>query len=321
MTAFLSFSVGILKAQDRTPMLLDFNSLTLDQTAACQSDGGCIQLSYAHDMPSFSSVFETYSISYCQSITSIRGGIAAEIHSDNLADGLFRTLSANIYLSHYVNISRSSTLSFAIKTGYHQQYLDYNNLVFGDQLLNDLPISQEVIPDNNSPHCIDFGAGLSWTYESNTTIAISIDHLNAPSLSFYTNDSVNMLHPKFTAMAQTSYNVSRNSLSKGNTYDFVVVPTIAYQRQSRYQCLHLQVEGQMHNIFAGMGYRHSLSQTRHLMIFAGLDITPVRIGYGCNINYYPDGMPRGIGGHEVALSWHLGNNKKNNKNTIKPTCF
>lgn len=317
MTAILSFSVGISKAQDKTPMLLDFNPLTLDPTTACKSKEGCISLSYVRDMPSFSSVFETYSISYYQPISSVRGGIAAEICSDNLAGGLYRTLIANLYLSHYVNLNRYNTLSFAIKTGYNQQYVDYDNLVFGDQLLYDLPISQENLPSNDSPDCIDFGAGLSWTYMSNTSVAISIDHVNAPSLSFYDNDSVNMLHPKFTAMAQTTYNVSRGSFGEGNAYDFVVAPTIAYQRQSQYQCLHLQAEGRIHNIFAGIGYRHRFAQTRHLMIFAGLAIAPIRIGYGCNITYRPKGS---IGSHEVALSWHLGN-KKNKKNTIKPTCF
>jgi type IX secretion system PorP/SprF family membrane protein len=265
-----------------------------------------LTLNYRNQWPSIPASFVTYSAGYDQYIQAVSGGVGILVMSENMADGILTNTQVSALYSFRLNLTKNLTMNAGFQGTYIQNKLNWNKLIFGDQLEfgldNNLPPTQESPPDRLSIGMIDFSAGMLFGYNERLYGGVAAHHLTQPDNSFYSNGDSN-LEMKITAHAGALIDM-RNGLRNGDVEDLSLSPNVMYQQQGKFHQLNLGIYLNIYPIVTGIWFRHNFENPDAVILLLGFQQPKFKVGY--SYDYTVSRLTNKTGGsHEVSFAWQF----------------
>jgi type IX secretion system PorP/SprF family membrane protein len=261
---YLNSSINVF-GQDHIYSQFYNSPIYLNPALNGQFDGDFrMNMIYRSQWTGISGPLNYYSVSADFSIPKLGGGlgIIATRSSEGVAY-LNRTNLSAIY-SYSVEFGYSGTLSFGLQSGLTNRSLDYDKLLFYDQLNE-----QGIIPGgisaasplvNNSKYYFDAAAGLNMVV-GNLMIGAAGHHINRPNESL--TGTVSNLPMRLTAYMSYKLSLDYNE-DDDSPY---LTPSVVYQNQSNNQSISAGFQIKKRGVNAGIWYRGQTNQ-RDAIVFS-----------------------------------------------------
>jgi type IX secretion system PorP/SprF family membrane protein len=261
--------------------------------------------SYRNQWPAFGKAYSTYNISFDQYAAFVHGGLGLIVTADRAGGGNLNTTMASLVYAYKFNLSTRIQASGALRAGYYQRRLVWENLQFEDMIDPNggfnLPTSEKA-PDNPTIGALDFSTGVFISYDDIIYGGIAVDHLTQPKNGFYA-DNETQLYMKITVHGGGVINLHPSG-SATDGREFSLSPNILYQQQFNFRQLNLGLYLTIEPFIGGVWYRHAFENPDAIIPMIGLNYMNLRVGYSYD---YSVSQMRGASGgaHEVTASWQF----------------
>lgn len=296
---------GITQAQDAQFSQFYANPLFLNPALAGFTECGRVNLNYRNQWPSLANAYITYSASYDQNIEGINSGIGFLAMSDRQGDGALVRNSISAFYSYHLQVSEPIVISFGVEASYYMESLDWNKLVFADQIDpttgNISPTSGENPPTSDQVSVVDFSAGAVMAYYDQWFVGVAVDHLNQPNISFYDN-SDSKLPMKITLHGGVNVNMSEGGLGNYNSDDWVLSPQLLYMQQESFRQMNVGLYVSKNPLVLGVWYRYDFTNPDAVVALVGVNFNNIRVGYSYDFTVSNLGGSSG-GAHEISFAW------------------
>jgi len=298
--SFITVCPAIATAQDVGFSQFYGNPVFLNPALAGNKLCPRVTMNYRNQWPSIPASYVTYSVSYDQFVEPLNGSLAFLVVSDQAGDRMLVNNSFSGVYAYRLDISRSVVVNAALQATYQQLSIDWDKLVFGDQLVSGgITMEQEPVSLNKS--FPDFSTGFIMGYRESYYLGIAAHHLSQPDNGFYPN-SGSKQQLKITAHAGAIFN-----LIPGAPYDDYqevpsVAPNILYQQQGEFKQLNLGTYFNLHPIVLGVWFRHNFSNPDAVIALVGFEHQHFKFGY--SYDYTVSRLTNASGGaHEISFAW------------------
>lgn len=264
---------------------------------------------YRLQWPGISAAYRTFSLSYSQYFRRMNSGFGALVLADNAGDGILTNTRFSAYYSYRLRIDDRSYFQSGIEVTGIQSNLDWEKLVFGDQIdpvvgpqtPGGTPFpSLETRPENLVNHYLDVGFGILFS-SPQFYAGVSARHLNSPKVGFLDDSGPETpsLPVFYSVMAGTEISLDHNER-------VAISPNILYARQGVQSQINLGFNLRFSEIHFGTYYRHSGQNADALQFHLGFEKNVFRIGYA--YDFTVSGLASHTGGsHELSLIINLDN--------------
>jgi type IX secretion system PorP/SprF family membrane protein len=261
--------------------------------------------SYRNQWPGIGKAFNTYNFGYDQYVNFLHGGLGVLVTADRAGGGNLNTTVISLMYAYKFNLSAHLQASGALKAGYYQRRLVWENLTFEDMIDPQggfiLPTSEKQ-PDNSSIGVPDFSAGVFLAYDDLVYGGIAVDHLTQPKIGFYADNST-QLYMKYTVHIGSVINLHKNG-SADEDREFSISPNILYQQQFNFHQLNVGLYLTIDPFVGGLWFRHNFENADAIIPMVGFHYKNLRIGY--SYDYTISKLKSASGGaHEVSASWQF----------------
>lgn len=142
--------------------------------------------------------------------------LALDVNSVQINNLGYSVTQANFYYIYKAQLSYEWTFNPSISVGYGNSQLNYNSLVFEDQI-NAMTgsiagVTRDPISVNNKVNYVDIGAGAVIRNDHNLFFGLNIKHINRPETSF---DSQASNKKDYLVSLQTGYEYDLNPYAQG----------------------------------------------------------------------------------------------------------
>lgn len=162
-----------------------------------------IAMQYRNQWHGFNNAYATYNASFDMPVEKLQGGLGLNVLNDAQADGILNSLQINASYSVFIQLNKDFSLHGAIQTGFHQNSLRTDRLVFADNVdpnYGNHGISKEIdyLTDPNYSF-VDFSTGIL-LFSKQIFGGLAVHHLTEPNQSFISGrESFSKLYRKYTA--------------------------------------------------------------------------------------------------------------------------
>lgn len=302
---FLSISL-ISKAQD--PIFSQFYAAPLQLNPAFTGNtySPNVSMIYRNQWPSLNA-YTTYSVSYDQFFESFNSGIGLMVTTDDAGQGLIKLTRVSGLYGYKVAVNRNFAIKLGIEATYAQVRLNWDDLVFFDQIdriygyfdsAGNENVSEEIQPDNLKKSYLDVSAGLL-AYSKKFYGGIAIKHLNTPDESFIpVNQNLNVGLP----IRLTIHGGAELVLREGNKRraGSFLSPNIMFIKQGDFGQLNIGTYANLGMIFGGVWYRHAFTNPDAGIFLVGVQKGNFKIGYSYDVTISRLAGETG-GSHEVSI--------------------
>ena len=301
----LTFFIGEVFAQDPEFSQFYANPLYLNPALAGVTICPRATASYRNQWPGLGKAFNTYNVAYDQYVNFLHGGIGVLVTADRAGGGNLNTTVISLMYAYKFNLSTHLQASGAIKAGYYQRHLAWENLTFEDMIDPQggfiLPTSEKQ-PDNSTVGVPDFSAGIFLAYDDLVYGGIAVDHLTQPKIGFYADNST-PLYMKYTVHIGSVINLNKNG-SADEDREFSISPNILYQQQFNFHQLNIGLYLTIDPFVGGLWFRHNFENADAIIPMLGFHYKNLRVGYSYD---YTVSRLKGVSGgaHEVSASWQF----------------
>ena len=305
---FFSITLCLLQGQDPIFSQISSSPLVLNPAFTGLSEDPRFAVNYRNQWTSLPANYVTYSGSYDQFFKDYNSGVGLVLLMDNAGNGIYKTLKIGLNYSYRVQIDRKRFLRLGIEAAYDQNTLDWDKLIFLDQIhpvsgVSDV-VSGEIRPDNNTAGNFDAGAGVLY-YNSDFFIGLGAKHLNASKRgAFDVNaNSYGRLSPRYTLISGFEFDLPGRTpfLNKA-----ILVPIVALIKQGDFYQINAGATLELAPLRFGTHYRHTSVNGDAIILSAGLEYDDqIRFTYSYDITISSIPMPTG-GSHEIGLIYIWG---------------
>ncbi|NQY66211.1 MAG: type IX secretion system membrane protein PorP/SprF [Flavobacteriales bacterium] len=280
-------------AQDAQFTQFYANQLYLNPAFAGAERCPRMALNYRNEWPALSGQFVTYSASYDQYSDHLQGGIGLLMSYDNAGAGTLYTLNVSGMYAYQIPINRQISLRLAIEAGIHQKSLNWEKLVFGDQIDDRFGFthqqSQQVKPPTNIKP--DFSAG-TLIFSETFFAGYSAHHITQPDEGL---GGTSLLPRKHTAHAGLVVPFNDDH------HDSFISPNIVWQAQGDFRELNLGVFVQKGPAVVGLWYRNGDA----FIVLLGMHTDAWKIGYTYDVTTSKLNIQNSNGSHEISFGMHF----------------
>jgi type IX secretion system PorP/SprF family membrane protein len=305
LLAFMLLFGGMAHAQDVAYSQFYANPLYLNPAMAGLKICPRFTLNYRNQWPSITKGYVNYSATYDQYFENISGALGVIVDAADGGGGLLKSVSANLIYTYRLVLSNELVANVGFQGGYYQNKLNWNDLIFEDQLsLSNGIISQptgEMQPDRLTKGFSDFSAGFLLGYKENYYFGAAAHHLSQPNISFYSNE-LSYLGIKYTVHAGAYIDLDAGG--RNNTEDMSLSPNIMYLQQANFHQLNLGVYLNTFPLVTGLWFRHNFENPDAVIALIGFQHKNIQAGY--SYDFTISRLTNNVGGaHEVSFSWQL----------------
>jgi type IX secretion system PorP/SprF family membrane protein len=300
----------VVKGQD--PLFTQFNSnpLLLNPALAGTTYAPKFSLNHRSQWPSIEQAYTTYAISYDQFFKKYSSGIGVLVLTDNAGKGILLTNKIGLAYSYRSEIFKEVYFKGGLELAVIHNHLDWDKLIFFDQIDPILGISpggvplptSEVRPESLNNLSLDAGAGVL-VYSNAFYAGFSIKHLNAPDLTFLEGfENVKKgLDMRMTFLVGGKIPVSKNNF-------FSISPSVLLAKQGEF----IQFNGgsffNFHTISLGLFARHTFNNIDAAI--ASLSWKKDIFKFGYSFDYTLSNLTISTGGsHEISIVINLEDTK------------
>lgn len=264
---------------------------------------------HRNQWPSITNGFVTYAFSYDYNFERYRSGLGILVMTDKAGTANLRSTQLNVQYAYKVSLSDKWVLSSAVNFGGGWRNIDFNKLVFGDQLEFDgtgnTPSDDPVLATLESTSYFDFGAGIL-AYSRKFWLGFSAAHLNQPNLSLI-NESAE-IPVKYSFHGGVRIPLYHGPFKKERVA--AIMPSFVYKQQGKFDQLDLGTYFFYEPIIAGLWYRGIPVQqdagdnVSHdaVMVALGFQFKKIEFVYSYDLTISRLGPANG-GAHELALKY------------------
>jgi len=269
-----------------------------------------VGVAYRNQWSGFSNAYRTYAVFYEQSLERLNSGIGFNLEGDNAGDGIFKTTRFSAVYAYRLNVTDNFALKLGVEAGAHQTNLDWQRLIFPDQID---PIggigdgTGEVPPETNTRTQLDISAGLLALSEK-FYVGFSLKHLNTPNESIlFVNDNLAQGLPlRYTLHGGTELVVKKGNKVRAPSF---ISPNFLFVSQGPYQQLNVGAYAGLGAIIAGGWYRHTFSNSDAVILMAGFREGVFKMGVSYDVTV--SGLSGRSGGtYELSLGILFDQNEK-----------
>lgn len=279
------------------------NPLYLNPAFAGVSKCPKLNLNYRNQYPGLD-VYQTYSASYDQYVSSLNGGIGLLAVRDEAGSGALSTTEVSAIYSYHLKASRKFTILSGFQATFRQRSLNWDGLTFPSQIdpfYGFVKPSEEIPPDATTNSHFDVSVGFLG-FTKRFYLGITLNHLTEPDESFFVNSKLPM---KISAQTGITIPLGRRRLS--NSVQNFLLPNFVYQRQGGFSQLTSSLSFSRGPISGGLGLRTTtVSEADALVILLGYTPTDNawKIGYSYDVTVSSFSNDLG-GAHEISLSYQF----------------
>lgn len=309
----LMFStLAVLRAQD--PVFSQFyaSPIQINPAFAGNTFNPFISLQYRNQWPALKA-YVTYAATYSQSVSDLNIGTGILLMSDNAGNGIFKTNQVSGFFSYDLNLGNDVHTKIGVEAGYIQSRLNWDKLVFLDQLdprygpkdaSGNQNLSGEQRPDNLSKGLLDLGAGVL-AYNNTYYAGLSVKHLTSPDASLLSknNNLFVGLPSRITAQLGAQY-----SLGDSRNGGLFVSPNLMFVKQGEFYQLNGGAYVGIDEIFFGGWYRHAGKNTDAIIGLVGFQKDIFKIGYSYDFTL-SDLSGQSGGSHEISVTINFDNSE------------
>jgi len=305
-------STNLLPAQDQEFSQYYAAPLYLNPAFVGTTDDHRFIANYRNQWPNMARGYESYAFSYDYNLRNYNSGIGFLATVDQAGTAGMKSTQLNFLYSYKLNIAKKWVISSGLNFGYAVRSIDFNKLLFGDQLQFDasgnVPSDDPAFFNLGNAHYFDFKAGML-AYNKNFWFGFSANHLNEPNRSLLNQES----YVPFKLSVHGGVRIPLISGVPRSGSIPVLSPSFVYKRQGNFEQLDIGAYFLYHPIILGLWYRGipldkdvqgNLRQDAAVVIL-GFQFDRVEIVYSYDITVSALGPISG-GAHEVALKYRLG---------------
>jgi len=311
------------KSQDQNYSQFFNNSIYYNPAYAGLYNGIRTNFNYRNQWTNLPYDFNSYNVALDMSARGLpgAGGVGLIIHHNNEGEGMIKNLYAGLVLATRIHPNEDYAIQFGITTALAQKKIDWDGLVFPDQLDGKYgniystnftePYRSDVIyPDFN------FGSVLNYNSEGmNARIGGSIHHIFQPKIGFVNTES--QLYMKFVAHADAVIFIENNSTGqrkKGGGGDGARInPGFLFENQNGANSFSLGINAYKSFIYLGLWFRTEDINTQNLnsMVFlTGVNLpfsNDSRIKIMYSYDYVMNKLIAVGGTHEIGIVFEFSN--------------
>lgn len=269
---------------------------------AAQADMSAV-VSYRNQWPALSGGFVTNQLSADYRFKDQGSALGLVASVDRAGRAGFSRLQLGGIYAYHLNFGELS-FSGGLQGTYGSQRVDFNALVFGDQLDDDGRVRNTTMEANlfEPVSYLSVSAG-GLLYNNSFWLGVAAYHLNRPDIGFAT---VSELPLKL--VANTGYKFSLRSYYENNKlHEFSLTPTITYTRQQEFHKTDLAMYTTYTPMTLGVLYRgiplgQSLGYDRSIALIVGVMVKFFKMGYSYDLTVAGFGASTG-GAHELSLTF------------------
>jgi type IX secretion system PorP/SprF family membrane protein len=266
---------------------------------------------YRNQWPSITNGFVTYAVSYDYNMADLKSGVGVMIMTDRAGTANLNSTVINLQYAYKVSLGEHWVLSSGLNFGLGNRSIDFNKLVFGDQLEFDsdggTPSDDPVFSNLQSTTYFDFGGGML-AYNRKFWFGFSAFHLNNPNRSLLNEDAV--IPVKTSLHGGVRIPLYYGMFKKDRTA--AIMPSFVYKHQGQFDQLDIGTYLLYEPLVFGLWYRgipirqntlDNISQDAVVAVL-GFKFQHFEISYSYDVTVSELGPISG-GSHELAAKYTI----------------
>ncbi|MBX0333683.1 PorP/SprF family type IX secretion system membrane protein [Pontibacter sp. HSC-14F20] len=293
-------SAGLAVAQDAHFTQQYANRLYLNPAFSGLGRDWSVAVAHRNQWPSLNGSFVTNQFSADYRFGETKSAIGVVLQQDRAGIGGLQKLQASLAYGYHTRFTDNLAFSAGLQTTIASLRVNYNNLVFGDQLSDygQTALTSAEANQFDPTSYVSFAVG-SILYNNNFWAGLNVLHLNQPSYGF---DETTQLPLRFVANAGYKFYLS-TGLTRNNA-EFSISPALNFTHQQNFN----RVDFALYTIYSplalGVIYKGvpvtGADQDQSLGIIAGVSLSRLRIGFSHDVGVKGFGRQAG-GANEISL--------------------
>lgn len=265
---------------------------------------------YRNQWPNISQAFQTYAFSYDYNLDTHNSGLGFLMMADKAGSANLKSTQFNFQYAYKVRLTDKMVLSSGVNFGVGSRSIDFNKLVFYQQL--DFAQNSDNLPPPPQFHVegqtyFDFGGGLL-LYSRKIWLGYSMAHLNRPNRSLLDEESE--IPIKTSVHGGVRIPLYNGVFKRDRTAS--IAPSFVYKQQGNFDQLDLGTYFFYEPIVVGLWYRgipiqqnakDNISQDA-VVVVLGFQLQNVELSYSYDVTVSELGPISG-GAHEVGLKFKI----------------
>ncbi len=284
--------------------------LQLNPAFAGNTDYPLFHANYRLQWPSIAQAYTTYSATYDQYFDRTSSGLGFTVLSDDAGNGILKNVKlAGIY-SYRIRFNDDYNLKIGLEAGYIQTRLDWDKLLFSDQIDPATGVitsggtvipSTETQPEQLSNGVLDVSTGLLF-YNPLYYVGISFKHLNTPQNGFLgSSDSFVGLPTRISLHGGLQINFDRGNKKDEGSF---ISPNVLLLKQGGFHQMNVGSYGSFKNLLLGIWYRTTFNNSDAVIFTAGAKLETIKLQYSYDYTISELGIDTG-GTHEISIKMAL----------------
>jgi len=267
--------------------------------------------------------FTTYSASADYLVDEWSSAFGLLVMTDKAGSANLRNTSIQGTYAAKIRLTEGWVLSPAVTFGYGSRSIDFDKLVFGDQIIHNGPTTDDALGHLGNRGYFDFSSG-AVIYNKTFWAGFSAYHINEPNYSFLGEDA--QLPMRMSAHAGFRIPIKHSVLSKSKLSS--IAPSFVYRQQGDFAQFDIGANVIFDPVMAGLWYRGLPTNKNYndqasqdaLVFILGLNLKFIEVGYSYDFTISDIG-PQSGGSHEISVSLllpDLNPNKVKRRDKILP---
>ncbi len=310
LSFFFLMTLTSLKAQD--PIFSQFFSspIQLNPAFVGSTYAPRVAINYRNQWPNLPNAYTTYAVSVEQYFRQLNSGIGVMVMADNAGDGLYKTTKISGTYAYQLTLDNDMYIRGGIEIGVFQARLDWDRLVFLDQIdaiEGPLYPSEESRPSSLNNNFFDVSTGLLF-YSKMFYGGLTVKHLNTPDESFLAiNENLEEGLPMRVSLhGGAEFPLWKRNKSRSAAF---LSPSIMYIKQGEFSQVNLGAYLGLGAVYAGAWFRHTFTNADAAIFLVGVQRGVFKIGYSFDMTVSALGLDNG-GAHEMSLILNFDQNKR-----------
>ncbi|GAB4376950.1 MAG: type IX secretion system membrane protein PorP/SprF [Salibacteraceae bacterium] len=275
-------------------------------------------MNYRNQWPAMPGQFVTYAASLDYNLEAYNSGVALSLEHDKAGSAALRYTNIGFHYSYTIRVSRNTAIKPGVYFSYTSRDVNQADLVFGDQIVFDNPVSSSLNRFSVEPvRYADLGTG-GIIYQRNWWAGIAAHHINRPNQSLF-EDQVR-LPVLYTLHGGYNYVISQNARKKEISS---ITGVMHYKAQGKWDQLDIGAYYRFKLVTFGLYYRGLPLLKRNgyahpnqdaIIGLLGLEYNDFSFGYSYDLNISRLISDSG-GAHEISLIFEFASERKKRKRT------
>ena len=303
----LIFYMNNVKAQDMHFTQFYSSPLYLNPAFTGSDVCGRVSLTYRNQWPGISKAYKTYLFSADHFVRKYNLGVGLLIGNDVAGTGELKTTVINPSIAYELRMGRRIVLRAGIQPGIGIVSIDYNKLVFGDQIARGGNVPTIENPTQTKTF-FDIGAGIL-IHTEKYWLGTSFFHLNQPNQSLIGANS--RLPIKYTVHGGAKFPLNKEE--KTETKKESITTVFHYRGQKEFDQFDIGMYYTRYVFSLGLWYRgipglkaykKGYSNNDAIAIITGIQAKRMSIGYSYDFTISKLAFLTN-GAHEITLSYQV----------------